>query len=151
MWFKGTKQKEIPNAHDDIIRQFTEVPGLGFASCSNDETVKLWTTDGNLLLTLKGHNGFVFAVTTLITGEIVSGGDDCTVKIWNSDGSCKQTISIPRTVWAITQNAVGDLLIGSEDYKVRCFTRDPERANTGEEFKEYEEELKSKTTSTDMA
>jgi len=59
------------------------VPGIGFASCSNDETVKLWTTDGTNLVTFRGHNGFVFAVTTLITGEIVSGGDDCTVKIWN--------------------------------------------------------------------
>ena len=82
LWFKGEQQKEIPNAHDDIIRQFTEVPGLGFASCSNDESVKLWSIDGNLLQTFKGHMGFVFAVTTLITGEIASGGDDCLVKIW---------------------------------------------------------------------
>lgn len=82
-------QKEIPAAHDDIIRGLTEVPGLGFASCSNDETVKLWTTDGNLIQTFKGHTGFVFAITTLVTGEIASGGDDCTVKIWRTDGSCK--------------------------------------------------------------
>jgi hypothetical protein len=47
--------------------------------------------------------GFVFAVTTLITGEIVSGGDDCNVKIWSpADGTCKQTIGLPRTIWAIT-------------------------------------------------
>ena len=41
LWFKGEQQKEIKDAHEDIIRQFTEVPGIGFASCSNDETVKL--------------------------------------------------------------------------------------------------------------
>jgi len=49
LWYKGQQQKEIPNAHDDIIRAFSEVPGYGFVSCSNDETVKLWSTDGDLL------------------------------------------------------------------------------------------------------
>ena len=41
-------EKEI-DAHEDIIRDFTEVPGIGFASCSNDEMVKLWTMDGTHL------------------------------------------------------------------------------------------------------
>jgi phospholipase A-2-activating protein len=102
LWFQGKQEKEIANAHEDIIRFLQEVPGIGFASCSNDETVKLWTTDGQLLQTFKGHQGFVFALKTLSSGEIVSGGDDCTVKIWSADGKCKQTISLPRTVWAIT-------------------------------------------------
>jgi len=101
LWYRGEQQKEIANAHDDIIRAFTEVPGLGFASCSNDETVKLWSTDGELLQTFKGHQGFVFSVITLITGEIASAGDDCCVKIWQTDGTCKQTIMLPRTIWAL--------------------------------------------------
>jgi phospholipase A-2-activating protein len=45
LWFKGNLEKEYV-AHEDIIRQFAEVPGIGFVSCSNDETVKLWTIDG---------------------------------------------------------------------------------------------------------
>ena len=49
LWYNNQMQKEIPNAHDDIIRGLTEVPGLGFASCSNDETVKLWSTYGMLI------------------------------------------------------------------------------------------------------
>jgi len=151
LWFKGQQQKVIENAHSDIIRQFTEVPGFGFASCSNDETVKLWSIEGAPLHTFSGHQGFVFAVTTLATGEIVSGGDDNTVKIWKTDGTCSQTICIPRTIWALTQNSIGDLIIGSEDYKIRTFTRDPARVNKGEELKEFEEELKSRTTNADMA
>lgn len=58
------------------------MPGLGFASCSNDQTVKLWSIDGANLAELKGHNGFVFSVAMLDSGELVSGGDDCTVKVW---------------------------------------------------------------------
>lgn len=47
-------EKEF-EAHGDIIRDFVEVPGLGFASCSNDETVKLWTIDGTNIAEMKGH------------------------------------------------------------------------------------------------
>lgn len=92
IWFKGKEEKVIKNAHEDIVRCFAEVPELNaFVSCSNDETVKLWSLDGTQLMDYKGHNGFVFAVATLETGEVVSGGDDCTVKVWK-DGVCKQTI-----------------------------------------------------------
>ena len=41
--------------HEDIVRDFTEIPGLGFASCSNDEMVKIWSLDGDLISELKGH------------------------------------------------------------------------------------------------
>ena len=72
-------------AHDDIVRDFTEVPSMNaFASCSNDEIVKLWSLDGTHLLDYKGHTGFIFAIDSLDTGEIVSASDDCTVKIWDA-------------------------------------------------------------------
>ena len=41
---------------------------------------------------------------------------------------------MPKTVWAITQNSFGDLIIGGEDYTIRTFTRDPSRFNKGEEL-----------------
>jgi phospholipase A-2-activating protein len=58
---------------------------------------------------------------------------------------------LPRTVWSITQNSLGDLIVGTEDYKIRTFTRDTSRADKGEELKEYEQELQSRTTASDMA
>ena len=46
MWYGGQQQKEF-EGHGDIVRRFTEVPAIqGFASCSNDEVVKLWSMDG---------------------------------------------------------------------------------------------------------
>jgi hypothetical protein len=45
---------------------------------------------------------------------------------------------------------MGDLIVGSEDYKIRTFTRDLLRADHGDALKEFEQELQSKTTSTDM-
>lgn len=96
--------------------------------------------------------GFVFAIKTLVTGEIVSGGDDCTLRIWDpASGKSKQSIQLPRTIWAINQNSLGDLLVGTEDYKIRTFTRDPSRADTGEELKTFENEVTSQVNSTDLA
>jgi phospholipase A-2-activating protein len=126
MWYGGKMEKEWV-AHEDIVRGFTEVPNLnGFASCSNDEVVKLWSMDGTHLMDFKGHNGFVFAIDCLETGEIVTGGDDCTVKIWEN-GACKQTIQLPKTVWSVTHNRHNDILVACENKKVYVFTRDIER------------------------
>ena len=88
LWYGGKLEREWV-AHEDIVRGFTEVPAVnGFASCSNDEVVKLWSLDGTHLMDFKGHSGFVFTIDCLETGEIVTGGDDCTVKLWEN-GACK--------------------------------------------------------------
>lgn len=58
---------------------------------------------------------------------------------------------MPKTVWAITQNSLGDLIVGGEDYKIRTFTRDPNRITKGEELTLFEEEVTKKVNSTDLA
>ncbi|CDW75382.1 transducin family protein wd-40 repeat family protein [Stylonychia lemnae] len=141
IWFKGNMEKEI-DAHSDVIRDFVEIPGLGFASCSNDETVKIWTLDGQNLAELKGHNGFIFSLCTLDSGELLSASDDKTVKIWR-DGTCVQTIDHPRTIWKVTKNHLGDIITGGEDYKIRTFTRDPSRVEHGEPLRDFEDEIKA--------
>ena len=50
---------------------------------------------------------------------------------------------MPRTIWAINQNSLGDLIVGTEDYKIRTFTRDSTRADKGEELKTFETEVTS--------
>ena len=75
----------------------------GFASISNDETVKLWSLDGTHMMDFRGHSGFIFSIDCLPTGEIVTGGDDCTVRLW-ADGDCKQSIQLPKTVWSVTHD-----------------------------------------------
>ena len=56
---------------------------------------------------------------------------------------------IPKTVFALSQNSKGDLIIGGEDYKIRVFTRDTTKKPNEAELKEYEEELLTKTTTTE--
>jgi phospholipase A-2-activating protein len=125
--------------HDDIVRGFTEVPGIGFASCSNDELVKVWTTDGLPIAQLRGHQGYVFNVSTLDTGEIISSSDDKSVRVWDVNTStCKQVINHPGSVWFATQNHIGDIVTACEDYSIRTFTRDSNRADNGEAYKEFD-------------
>jgi len=72
--------------------------------------------------------------------------------VWDiATGNCKQTIQLPRTVWAVTQNGLGDLLVGTEDYKVRTFTREASRIAQEKDLTEFEEELKSRTKQVDDA
>jgi len=62
LWSKtGSFIKEW-DAHSDIIRDFTLVKEIGFASCSNDGTANVWSMDGSLLQELNGHDGFIFSI-----------------------------------------------------------------------------------------
>lgn len=137
IWYKGKMEKEFA-AHEDIVRGFTEVPQLNaFVSISNDEIVKMWSLDGTHLIDYVGHKGFVFACDTLETGEIVTAGDDCCVKIWDA-GLCKQTIQMPRTVWSLSHNKLGDLIVGTEDKNIRTFTKSfVRRDDDGPDCKQY--------------
>lgn len=47
-------------------------------------------------------------------------------------------------MWAVTHNQHGDIIVGTEDKKIRVFTRDPARQDLNcADYKEYEEECKT--------
>ena len=63
--------------------------------------------------------------------------------MWGTDGACKQTIQLPKTVWAVTHNKMGDIIAGCEDKTIRIFTRDTTRADDGPEFEKLESAIKA--------
>lgn len=131
IWYDGQKVKEW-EAHGDIVRDFCLIKDIGFASCSNDETIKIWTYDGTLIQTLLGHTGFIFNISNLPGGDLASASDDKTVRIWRG-GECVQSIDHPGTVWSVTSNSVGDLVTACEDKAIRTFTRYDNRRASEEE------------------
>lgn len=90
--------------HRDAVRGLALVPDLGFASCSNDRwderisypgsifdveicsEVRVWTINGDLIYTLSGHTSFVYSLSVLPNGDLVSAGEDRSVRIWR--GMC---------------------------------------------------------------
>ncbi|WP_292436510.1 TIR domain-containing protein [Methylobacter sp.] len=73
-------------AHASWIYSVAVSPkGEWLASCSKDETVKLWSMNGGVYLTtLKGHTEDVNCVDFTTDGNsIVSSSDDKTIRIWD--------------------------------------------------------------------
>eukprot|EP00826_Nyctotherus_ovalis_P045440 TRINITY_DN5034_c0_g2_i2.p1 TRINITY_DN5034_c0_g2~~TRINITY_DN5034_c0_g2_i2.p1 ORF type:complete len:575 (+),score=171.27 TRINITY_DN5034_c0_g2_i2:380-2104(+) len=145
-WHNGVKVSSFV-AHDgksegyvDIVRQIIAMKGVGFATCSNDESVKIWDMSGKLLETLKGHNGYIYSLAqNPKTGEILTGSEDNTVKVWR-DGAFVDSIDHPATVWSVIANSEGDIITACEDKKVRSFTRDPAFAAAPAEREEYKKQ-----------
>lgn len=61
----GKLLKKKEKAHGDIIREIALVQGVGFVTCSNDETVRLWDFDLNDLQISHGHSSFIFTYRQL--------------------------------------------------------------------------------------
>lgn len=126
-WKTGSKIRRVDNAHGDIIREIADVDGSGMIiTCSNDESLKLWSADLDLIETFSGHSAFVFAVKAIALGSYVSGSEDKSVKIWG-ESSCVQDIQMPASVWSIAIDENKDLFIGGSDGVLRTFTTSEER------------------------
>ena len=60
------------------------ISDIGFLTCSNDETLKIWSMDLELIQELLGHTGYVFSCK--YKSNILSGSDDRTAKVWGLGG-----------------------------------------------------------------
>ncbi|KAG8671905.1 hypothetical protein FPOAC1_005163 [Fusarium poae] len=133
----------------DVVRALCRIPqnhpsGADVASASNDGTIRLWKLNGQQVAELHGHESFVYSITSLPTGELVSSGEDRTVRVWKGN-ECVQTITHPAiSVWTVAANPeTGDIVTGASDFIARVFTRSPERTGDEEMLKKFEESVKS--------
>ncbi|KOS19465.1 Ubiquitin homeostasis protein lub1 [Escovopsis weberi] len=133
----------------DVVRALCKVPdnhpsGADIVSASNDGTLRLWKLNGQQVSQLSGHDSFVYSLTSLPSGELVSSGEDRTVRIWRGD-ECVQTITHPAiSVWTVAANPqTGDIISGASDGVARIFTRRPEQVADQETLREFEESVKS--------
>ena len=67
--------------------------GQLLAGASDDQTVKLWTADGVLLKTLRGHSNLVLDVSFSPDSQMLASASyDNTVKLWNRKGEIISTL-----------------------------------------------------------
>ena len=101
--------------HGDCVRGVTVLNANQFLSCSNDTTIRHWSTaDGTCLKIYYGHISFVYTVVALPNGtDFVSCGEDRMLRIWRG-GSLSQSIAHPaQSVWSTCILSNGDIVTGA--------------------------------------
>lgn len=133
----------------DVVRALCQVPrshpsGADIASASNDGTIRLWKLSGQKVGELRGHTSFIYSLTSLPSGELVSSGEDRTIRVWRGS-ECVQTITHPAiSVWSVAAcPANGDIVSGASDGIVRVFSRSEERVASPETLAHFDESVKS--------
>ncbi|KAG6015387.1 hypothetical protein E4U54_003572 [Claviceps lovelessii] len=133
----------------DVVRGLCQVPknhpsGADIASASNDGTIRLWKLNGQQVGELHGHDSFVYSLTSLPSGELVSAGEDRTVRVWKGT-ECVQTITHPAiSVWTVAADAMtGDIVTGASDGIARVFTRRPDHVADKDTLAEFDTAVKA--------
>lgn len=120
----GTREHEF--AHRGPYRRsttVTAVDGSGVVSGGEDNAVKVWDLTGDLLKTLRGHDGAVRGVA-MHSYRVVSGSMDTTVRIWNRDTGDSLHIlrGHPLPVVSVAMDAArGRVVSGSGDKTVKVW------------------------------
>ncbi len=110
--------------------------------------IRVWTLGGDVVYTLSGHTSFVYSLSVLPNGDIVSAGEDRSVRVWK-DGECSQVITHPAiSVWTVSSMPNGDIVSGSSDGVVRIFTASEERYASQADLKEYDDLVASQALPT---
>ncbi|CAE6498291.1 unnamed protein product [Rhizoctonia solani] len=146
LW-QGSKLAHRYTGHTDAVRGLSILPegiDIGFASCSNDGTVKLWTLGGDVLHQFDGHTSFVYSLAAIAeTGSLISSGEDRTARIWE-DGELVQTLTHPAiSVWTVDAMPNGDIVTGCSDGVVRVFSRNESRWANAETIQAFENQVAS--------
>lgn len=133
----------------NVVRAVVKVPGghpsgADIASAHSDGVIRLWKLNGQSVGELQGHESFVYSLTALPTGELVSSGEDRTIRIWRGF-ECIQTITVPAiSVWSVAVcKETGDIVAGSSDSVARVFTRHDESVADAETVAAFDDAVKA--------
>ncbi|KAI9351098.1 WD40-repeat-containing domain protein [Zopfochytrium polystomum] len=136
LWSDGQPVQTM-RGHRDVVRALALVAS-GFASVSNDSTVRIWNYQGDCVRELSGHTAFVYGLAAFPSGQLASCGEDRSLRIWDGT-TCVQTITHPCvSVWCVAVLPNGDVATGGSDGVVRIFTRAPERIASEDDIKTFD-------------
>jgi WD40 repeat protein len=125
--YKVVEQNRLEK-HEKEVKYVSFSPdGQIIATASGDETVKLWSLDGQEIKTLKGHKGLVNSVNFSPDGQTIATASwDKTVKLWNRDGTEIKILNGHNGgVNSVNFSSDGQMIAtASEDKTVKLWNRD---------------------------
>jgi phospholipase A-2-activating protein len=136
---------KVSNDHDGPIRDLCLTSEGMLASCSNDGTVKLRSTDtGEALSTLATMTNDAPMLLSLASSSassyLASSAEDGNVFVWTGDAP--QVIRHASCVWSVTTvPSNGDLITSCQDGTLRIFTQASDRVASEEERTAFSEEV----------
>jgi WD40 repeat protein len=109
----------LENTSSVLVTQFSP-DGKLIAAASEDGVLKLWTTDGRLVLSINAHAGAIRAMQFSPDGQtMLTAGDDRTLKIWDLTGQLITTIdAFQGGVWLAQFSDDGKLIVTASMDKV---------------------------------
>ncbi|WP_271253833.1 nSTAND1 domain-containing NTPase [Pseudanabaena sp. Chao 1811] len=130
----GMKEKNRLKGHSSGVYSIAFSPdGKQLATASDDNTVKIWSSDGKELQTLKGHSSGVYSIAFSPDGkQLATASADNTVKIWSSDGKELQTLKGHSSgVYSVAFSPDGkQLATASDDNTVKIWSSDGKELQT---------------------
>ncbi|WDD36975.1 CHAT domain-containing protein (plasmid) [Nostoc sp. UHCC 0926] len=92
--YKVTERNQLEKHLDEVTDVSFSPNGQIIATASKDKTVKIWSLDGQEIITLKGHQDLVQGVSFSSTGKTIATASwDGTVKLWTSEGKLVTTLT----------------------------------------------------------
>ena len=137
-WQLNGEKLETPK-ESQFCEEFSGILGYSFdrqtiAWGKVEYPLKLWSIDGELINSFKGHNATVSSVSFSPDGtKIVSASYDDTIKIWHRDGRLIKTIQQDDDVNTVTFSPDGQtILSGSDDETLKLWSLDGKLIHTFE-------------------
>ncbi len=140
-WQRDGKELETPE-ESQFCEEFSTILGYSYyrqtiALGKREHLLRLWSIDGKLIRTFKGHTAWINSVSFSPDGQtILSGGGDKTIKIWNSkNGEEIKTILEKDEVNTASFSPDGQtILSGSDDKTLKLWSLDGKLIHT---FKDH--------------
>ncbi len=114
-------------SHNKKIRGVLETHDGRFLSWADDNTLRLWTKDGELLTVSEGHRRRIIGALETHDGRFLSWADDNTLRLWTKDGELL-TVSEGhrRRIIGALETHDGRFLSWAVDNTLRLWTKDGE-------------------------